>query len=217
MIMVSPSLLSSDFARMGEDVRKVTAAGADALHLDVMDGMFVPNITFGPCVVEAIRPYSDLPFDVHLMIESPERYIERFIEAGADWITVHYEACRDINVALDTIRLHGKRVGLSVKPKTPVEEIYPLLDRCDMILIMTVEPGFGGQAFIPYTLEKIKALREELSRRGLSDIAIEVDGGINPETAKQAVEAGADILVAGSAVFRASDMAGAIAALRGEE
>ncbi len=216
MTMIAPSMLACDFAEMGAAVREAEAAGADALHLDVMDGVFVPNISFGIPVVAALRPHTRLPFDVHLMIVQPERYIERFIEAGADWITVHYEAGGDIGVTLDTIRLNGRRVGLSVRPKTPVEETFPLLDRCDMILIMTVEPGFGGQAFIPETLDKVRALRRELTARGLSDIAIEVDGGINEKTAPAVREAGADILVAGSSYFRAPDKAAAVRALRGE-
>lgn len=210
---ISPSLLACDFNRIGEEVADIEKAGADMLHLDVMDGLFVPNISFGFSVIQPLRKITSILFDVHLMIDEPERYIERFAEAGSDLITVHLEACRDIVVALDTIRLNGKRAGLSVKPATPVEAVFPYLDKCDLVLIMTVEPGYGGQKLIPETLDKIRALRAEADRRGLS-LIISADGGINPENASLLAEAGADMLVAGSSVFRASDRKAAIDALR---
>ena len=215
MIRIAPSLLACDFAEMGAAVRAVDTAGADALHLDVMDGTFVPNISFGLPVVEALRPHTHLPFDVHLMIVEPERYLERFAKAGADWITVHYEACADPRAALTAIRELGCLSGLSIKPGTPPEEILPCLPYCDLVLIMTVEPGFGGQALIPECLEKIPYLKREIARLGLRTV-IEVDGGINRKTVAAVRAAGADILVAGSSVFGASDMAAAIAELRDE-
>ena len=213
MIQISPSMLACDFAHMGEDAELMAKAGVDALHLDVMDGVFVPNISFGTPLIESLRRVSNIPFDVHLMIVEPERYIERFIDAGADWVTVHVEACADVTVALDTIRLRGKRVGLSLKPNTPLESILPYLDKCDYILVMTVEPGYGGQALIPSVLDKIKALRAEIDRRGLA-LDIEVDGGVNMKTAHDVIAAGANILVAGSAVFGAENPAEAVELLR---
>ncbi len=213
MIKIAPSMLSCDFSRMGEEAKRMELAGADCLHLDVMDGMFVPNISFGIPVIATLRSVTDLPFDVHLMVVEPERYIERFIDAGADWVTVHVEACADVPVALDTIRLLGKRVGLSLNPNTPLEKILPYLDKCDYILVMTVEPGYGGQALIPEVLEKIKALREVIRERGLA-LEIEVDGGVNLKNAATVIEAGADILVAGSAVFGAQNASETIHALR---
>ncbi len=213
MIQIAPSLLSCNFATMGEDVRAVDAAGADAHHLDVMDGVFVPNISFGLPVVKAIRPYSDLPFDVHLMIVNPEKYVERFIDAGADWVTIHYEATDKVRETLKTIRSLGKKAGLSLKPKTPAEAIFPYLDDCDMVLVMSVEPGFGGQSFMPESLEKTRLIKAEIERRG-GGIDIEIDGGINEKTAPLVKEAGAEILVAGSSVFGKPSMAEAIRVLR---
>lgn len=209
MIKVSPSVLAADFSRLLEEVKSIEAAGADMVHLDVMDGMFVTNISFGLPVIASLRKNTDMFFDVHLMIDRPERYIARFIEAGADLVTFHYEATEDSAAALDLIRSSGKMAGISVKPGTPVEDIFPLLDKCDLVLVMTVEPGYGGQAFIPETLDKIRKLRSEIEKRGLN-IDIQVDGGINEETAKLVKEAGANNLVAGSYVFKASDRKHAI-------
>ena len=209
MIKVSPSVLAADFSRLLDEVKSIEAAGADMVHLDVMDGMFVTNISFGLPVIASLRKNTDMFFDVHLMIDRPERYIARFIEAGADLVTFHYEATADSASALDLIHSYGKMAGISVKPGTPVEEIYPLLDKCDLVLIMTVEPGYGGQAFIPETLDKIKNLKTEIDSRGLN-IDIQVDGGINEETAKLVKEAGANNLVAGSYVFKAKDRKNAI-------
>ena len=209
MIKVSPSVLAADFSRLLEEVKSIEAAGADMVHLDVMDGMFVTNISFGLPVIASLRKNTDMFFDVHLMIDRPERYIARFIEAGADLVTFHYEATEDSAAALDLIRNSGKMAGISVKPGTPVEDIFPLLDKCDLVLVMTVEPGYGGQAFIPETLDKIRKLRSEIEKRGLN-IDIQVDGGINEETAKLVKEAGANNLVAGSYVFKASDRKHAI-------
>ena len=209
MIKVSPSVLAADFSRLLEEVKSIEAAGADMVHLDVMDGMFVTNISFGLPVIASLRKNTDMFFDVHLMIDRPERYIARFIEAGADLVTFHYEATENSEAALDMIRSSGKMAGISVKPGTPVEDIFPLLDKCDLVLVMTVEPGYGGQAFIPETLDKIRKLRCEIEKRGLN-IDIQVDGGINEETAKLVKEAGANNLVAGSYVFKASDRKHAI-------
>lgn len=215
MIHIAPSMLACDFAEMGAAVRAIDTAGADAVHLDVMDGLFVPNISFGLPVIAALRPHTKLPFDVHLMIDEPIRYIERFRDAGADWITVHYEACADIKATLSAIRELGCRAGLSIKPNTAAEEVYPLLPYCDMVLVMTVEPGFGGQPLIPACIDKLSALKKEIVKQGVS-VYLEVDGGINEATARDAVAAGADILVAGSSVFRAADKRAAMDALRGK-
>ena len=214
MLQIAPSMLACDFAEMGAAIRAIDAAGADAVHLDVMDGMFVPNISFGLPVIAALRPHTKLPFDVHLMINEPARYLERFRDAGADWITVHYEACADAKATLSAIRALGCRAGLSIKPNTAAEEIYSLLPYCDMVLVMTVEPGFGGQALIPACVDKLAVLKKKILADGL-DILLEVDGGINEKTAALASAAGADILVAGSSVFRAEDKRAAMNALRG--
>lgn len=213
MIKISPSVLASDLSNLAAAVVELENAGAEMAHLDVMDGMFVPNMSFGMPVIEAMRNKSKIVFDVHLMIVEPERYADRFIDAGADILTFHYEACKDSGALLDAIRARGVKAALSIKPKTKAEEIFPLLDKCDMVLVMTVEPGYGGQSFMPDMLPKIKAIREEATRRGLN-IDIQVDGGINPETAKLCREAGANVLVAGSSVFKAQDRKAAIDALR---
>ena len=215
MITLSPSVLGADLMRLGEEIEKAERLGVRWLHLDNMDGHFAPNISFGPDFVRAIRKRTNLFLDVHLMLAYPLRYIDTFARAGADMITVHLEACKDVTVALDTIRLNGKLSGLSIKPATPAEAVYPYLDKCDLILVMSVEPGYGGQKLIPETIEKVRLIREEASRRGLNELQISVDGGINASNAATVREAGADILVAGSSVFRADDKASAISELRG--
>ena len=215
MVKISPSVLACDFTRLGEEVKNIQDAGAEMVHLDVMDGVFVPNSSFGLSVIEALRKKSDMFFDVHLMITKPERYIERFIdESGADLITFHLEATDVPDECIEMIKSRGKKASVSIKPKTPIEAVYPYLDRCDMILIMTVEPGFGGQSLIPETLDKVKKLKSEIVRRNLN-VEIQVDGGINAKTAKAAIEAGANVLVAGSSVFGAKDRALAMSELRG--
>ncbi len=213
MIKISPSVLASDLSRLADEVAEIEKAGADMVHLDVMDGMFVTNISFGLPVIECLRKHSGMVFDVHLMIEAPERYADRFIDAGADILTFHYEACKDSGALLDAIRARGVKAAVSVKPKTLVEEIFHLLEKCDMVLIMTVEPGYGGQALIPDTLDKVKKLKAEIEARGL-EIDIQVDGGINTVNARDAIAAGANVLVAGSSVFKAADRKAAIDALR---
>lgn len=213
MIKVSPSVLACDLSKLAEEVSSIESAGADMVHIDVMDGMFVTNISFGLPVIASLRKNSDMFFDVHLMIEKPERYIERFIEAGADLVTFHYEATEEAEASLDLIHSHGKMAGISVKPGTPVEVIYPLLDKCDLVLVMTVEPGYGGQAFMPETLVKIENLKAEIDKRGLK-VDIQVDGGINAETGVLVKKAGANNLVAGSYVFKAKDRRKAIESLK---
>lgn len=202
MIIISPSVLAADFSRLGEQVKKVEEAGAEYLHLDVMDGMFVPNISFGAPVIGALRKGTDMVFDVHLMIMDPIRYIDDFLRAGADLITVHYESCEKPLEAVRYIKSKGVRAAVAIKPNTPVDVLYPMLDEIDMALIMTVEPGFGGQKLIEHTLSKVKALREYANARGMK-LDIEVDGGIGADNMKLLSSAGANVIVAGSAIFKA--------------
>ncbi|MED3573459.1 ribulose-phosphate 3-epimerase [Cytobacillus praedii] len=214
MVKVAPSILSADFSRLGEEIKDVERGGADYIHVDVMDGHFVPNITIGPLIVEAIRPVTKLPLDVHLMIENPDQYIESFADAGADYITVHVEACRHLHRTIHLIKSLGVKAGVVLNPATPVQMIQDIIEDVDMVLLMTVNPGFGGQKFIPSVLRKIAAVKKMADDRGLN-IEIEVDGGVNEETAKLCVEAGANVLVAGSAVYNQKDRAKAIAAIKG--
>jgi ribulose-phosphate 3-epimerase len=212
MYIISPSILSCDFSKLGVQVEETGKTKAEYIHIDVMDGMFVPNITIGPCVVASLRSHSKLVFDTHLMINEPIRYVEEFRKAGADIITVHAEACTDIEETLKAIKKTGAKAGLSIKPKTDPEVIRPFLPLCDMILIMTVEPGFGGQSFIYEAVENIKKVKEMITEASLS-IPIEVDGGITTETIGIAAKAGAEIFVAGSAVYKKPDIAKAISDL----
>jgi ribulose-phosphate 3-epimerase len=214
MVKIAPSILSADFARLGEEIKDVEIGGADYIHVDVMDGHFVPNITIGPLIVEAIRPITALPLDVHLMIENPDQYIEAFAKAGADYITVHVEACKHLHRTIHFIKSFGVKAGVVLNPATPVETIQHVLSDVDMVLLMSVNPGFGGQAFIPEVTQKIKTLRRMIDEKGLQ-IEIEIDGGVNEVTAKLCIEAGATVLVAGSAIYNQKDRAKAIAALKG--
>ena len=214
MIKISPSVLACDFTKLGEEVADIERAGADMVHLDVMDGRFVTNISFGLPVIEALRKKSGMVFDVHLMIVEPELYAKRFIDAGADIVTFHYEATEDPATLLDLISENGAMAAISIKPGTPAEAVFPYLEKCDMVLVMTVEPGYGGQALIPETLDKVKVIRDEITKRGLN-VYVQVDGGITADNAPAAIEAGADILVAGSSVFKAKDRKEAIDKLRG--
>ena len=213
MIKISPSILSSDYGNLSSELKRMEACGADMLHIDVMDGHFVPNITLGAPIVKCIRKSSTLPFDVHLMISDPYKYIPDFVNAGSDIITFHAEADSDIEKTIDLILASGKKAGLSVKPKTPVEAVYPYLDKLSMVLVMTVEPGFGGQSFMEDMMPKVSAVRSEIDRRGL-DVDIQVDGGINKDTISIAAKAGANVFVAGSAVFKSENPQETIALLK---
>lgn len=204
MIKISPSILSSDYGNLSSELKRMEACGADMLHIDVMDGHFVPNITLGAPIVKCIRKSSTLPFDVHLMISDPYKYIPDFVNAGSDIITFHAEADSDIEKTIDLILASGKKAGLSVKPKTPVEAVYPYLDKLSMVLVMTVEPGFGGQSFMEDMMPKVSVVRSEIDRRGL-DVDIQVDGGINKDTISIAAKAGANVFVSGNAIFSSDD------------
>jgi ribulose-phosphate 3-epimerase len=213
-ILIAPSMLSSDFARLGEEAAAIEKAGGDWLHIDVMDGRFVPNLTLGPPIVKALRRVSKLPLDVHLMIVEPEKYVEAFAEAGADTITIHVEACTHLHRTLGHIRSLGKRAGVTMNPSTSEETIRYVMGVVDLVLVMSVNPGFGGQSFIREVLPKVSAIRKMIDASGRA-IDLEIDGGITKETAPEAIAAGANVLVAGNAVFNTKDYAGAIAALRG--
>ncbi len=213
MIKIAPSILSADFSRLGEEIRAIDAGGADYVHVDVMDGHFVPNITIGPLVVEAVRKITDLPLDVHLMIENPDRYIPDFAKAGADIITVHVEAVPHLHRTVQLIHSLGRKAGVTLNPATPVSSLEIILDELDLVLLMSVNPGFGGQQFISSCLGKIEALRREIDRRGLRT-ELEVDGGVKPENIGAIAAAGADVFVAGSAVFGTSDYRATINDLR---
>jgi len=198
-LVIAPSILSADFAKLGEEVRAIAAAGADWVHVDVMDGHFVPNITIGPAIVAALRPHTSIPFDVHLMIAPCDPFLAAFAEAGADLIAIHVEAGPHLHRSLQAIKALGKQAGVVLNPATPIDTVAHVLDLIDLVLVMSVNPGFGGQAFIPAAIDKVAGLKRMIGER---PIRIEVDGGINPETARQVVAAGADTLVAGSAVFK---------------
>jgi len=213
MVKISPSILSADFARLGEEIQAIERGGADYVHVDVMDGHFVPNITIGPLVVDAVRKITDLPLDVHLMIENPDLYIADFAQAGADIITVHQEAVSHLHRTVQLIKSFGKKAGVSINPATPASTLDMILADLDLVLVMTVNPGFGGQSFIDSCLSKIRQLREQITARGLA-VELEVDGGVKIDNIGEIATSGADVFVAGSAVFGAADYAATIAALR---
>jgi ribulose-phosphate 3-epimerase len=213
VIKVAPSILSADFSRLGEEIKKIEAAGADLIHIDVMDGHFVPNITIGPLIVKACRKVTRLPLDVHLMIEHPDRFIPDFARAGADLLTIHVEASKNLDSDIELIRQNKVKPGVVVNPGTPIEKVFPVLDKVAMVLIMSVNPGFAGQKFMPEVLSKITKLKAQILKLKIK-VDIEVDGGINLENAKEVIKAGADVLVAGSAVFGAGDYRRVICGLK---
>jgi len=213
MVKIAPSILAADFARLAEEIQRVEAAGADLLHVDVMDGHFVPNLTIGPLVIKAINAVTQLPLDVHLMVDEPDALLADFIDAGSDNLTVHVEACRHLHRTIQRIKEAGVQASVVLNPATPLYVLHEILPEVSMVLLMSVNPGFGGQSFIPATLEKIRALKQEIQARNLQ-VAIEVDGGIKPSNARLIREAGADILVAGTAIFGQPDYGQAIRALR---
>ncbi len=213
MTFIAPSLLAADYSRLESEIKRVEEAGAEYLHLDIMDGAFVPNISFGPELVSSIRKCTGMFFDVHLMIKRPERYIDRFVKAGADIITVHYEACENPMSVIHLIHSYEMKAGIAISPNTPVDVLFPLVNHIDMALIMTVEPGFGGQALIPDCLDKVRSLRKYCAERGI-ELDIEVDGGINADNVSLCTSAGANIIVAGSAIFKAKKPRTVISAMR---
>ncbi|HCZ11039.1 MAG: ribulose-phosphate 3-epimerase [Nitrospirae bacterium GWC2_46_6] len=214
MVRIAPSILSADFMRLGDEIKAAEAAGADMLHLDIMDGHFVPNITIGPGVVEAVRKVTSLPLDVHLMIENPDKFVGDFVKAGADYITVHAEASVHMHRTVQLIKENGVKAGVSINPATPLWSLDDILADLDMALLMSVNPGFGGQAFIPFVLDKVKALKGIIKEKGLN-VLIEVDGGVKTDNAKEVASAGADILVMGSAFFNSEDYGVLMKKLRG--